>query len=75
MSYKVTNISSDSRQFRIHKTAKGYFLRPGESVVVPYPLIINRPDVFNVVDEFIIDKKINKKEFKKDVIFEETEEV
>ena len=48
MSYKVLNISEDARKFHVHKTYEGFYIRPGEELIVPYPLIVNRPDIFIV---------------------------
>jgi hypothetical protein len=48
--FKIINISKDNRKCRIHKTAQAYFLRPGEEVIVPYPLVVDRPDCFKVID-------------------------
>lgn len=48
--FSVKNISNESRKFRIHKTAEAFFLRPDETVIVQYPLIVERPDVFLVID-------------------------
>ncbi|RLG13710.1 hypothetical protein DRN69_05135 [Candidatus Pacearchaeota archaeon] len=64
MAYKVKNLTKETRKFRIHKTAEGFLIRPGEELTVPYPLIINRPEIFEVtnLDEVDMDKVHTEKE-------------
>ncbi len=57
MSYKIKNITEDSREFREHKTGKAYFLRPGEEVIIQNQIVNQRPDVFEVIDLDNIEKK------------------
>ena len=64
MSYKVLNISNDARKFHIHKTYEGFYIRPGEELIVPYPLIVSRPDIFIVTDLDKIDDNTNRSEEK-----------
>ena len=48
MSYKIINITKDGRQFRIHRTAEGFYLRPGEEMIVPFkPIIVNEKGFYN----------------------------
>lgn len=48
--FKITNISSESRKFRIHKTAESFLLRPGEEMEIPHLPVVNRPDIFKIID-------------------------
>ena len=70
MAYRVKNLTKETRKFRILKTAEGFLIRPGEELIVPYPLIINRPDVFKVTkldnnEEQILEVPSKKKRTKK----------
>jgi hypothetical protein len=48
MPFKIINITQDDRQFRVHRIAKGYFLRPGEEVIVPFaPIVVNEKSFYN----------------------------
>lgn len=48
--YKVKNLTKESRKFRIHKTAEAFFIRPGEELIVPYPLVVCNPNTFEVTN-------------------------
>lgn len=63
--YKIVNISSEPRKFRVHKTAEGYYLRPGEEVIVAYPIINDRPDIFKVIN--LDEDEQNKSEVEPDI--------
>lgn len=56
--FKVKNLDKQARKFRIHKTAQGFLIRPGEELIVPYPLIIDRPDIFEVIDLDKIEEEV-----------------
>lgn len=48
--WKVKNITKDPRKFREHKTAKAYFLRAGEEIIISNLPITKRTDVFKITD-------------------------
>lgn len=48
--YKIINKTEDNRQFRIKKTAEGFFIRPGEELIVPFEPIVWNPNTFEVIN-------------------------
>lgn len=48
--YKITNMTKSSKKFREHKTGLAYFLRPGEEIIIKFPLVVANPKIFRVLN-------------------------
>jgi len=62
MAYKIKNKTQDPRKFRIHKTAKAFFIRAGEELIVPYKPIVSNFNIFEVINLDELNEEVEEKQ-------------